>query len=157
MVKSDVAPYSGDAQMQRRVTDYALIIGNFVSRMFHNYGDDSWRQWFQTNVRIEPMNEVNGNLSGQPAMAASLDSQVKSNLAADGVSVKRVVASSIVSGGNYDYLGWYWNTTGYDGYYQKGGPTDATPNIHLYYVASLDNGSFANSIASCADFFLPSA
>ncbi len=118
-VKNDLTQYTGNAQMQRRMYDYAQIISNFLSRMYSGNGNNAWRQWFQNHVRIEPMNEFNVNISGYPSFAAYLDSQVKSNIAAAHVSVNRVVASSILSGTNSNYLGWYWNTTNYDGYYQN--------------------------------------
>jgi hypothetical protein len=133
-----------DLRMKKRVDLYADIIDRFIYRMHTQYGDNAWRTWLKSNVRIEPMNEVNANLSAAPKYAAYLDVRVKNLLAARGVNFQHeVIASSIISGGNYGYLGWYWNTTNYDGYFQSGADPNVAPNIHLYYSRPLDKGSFA--------------
>lgn len=126
-------------QMFVRMQIYADIIARFVQRLIGNYADDSWRRWLKNSVRIEPINEFNVNISGYQAIAAFLDKTVKNDLAANGTALK-VVASSIISGRSEDYLNWFRE------YYRSGAPTDALPNIHLYYSPTLDNGRFENSL-----------
>jgi hypothetical protein len=138
-ITQQVQSASPQSQMFVRMQIYADVIARFILRLNKNYGDNGWRSWLQNSVRIEPINEFNANISEYQSIAAYLDSRVKSDLAANGTPLK-VVASSIISGTSQDYLKWFRD------YYKNGAPTDALPNIHLYYSPTLDNGQFANSL-----------
>src|SRR5450755_1788365 len=120
-------------QMSVRMHIYADVITRFVLRLTKNYGDNGWRQWINEKVSIEPINEFNVNITGNPAFAANLDSNVQKTLIANGTPLK-VVSSSIVSGTSQDYLDWFRK------YYKNGAPVSILPNIHLYYSSALDNG-----------------
>jgi hypothetical protein len=119
-ITADVNSKPQPEQLYRRKDIYVDVISRFIKRM-HDRGLD--RPWLLNNVRIEPLNEVNANLSGYPLIAALLDLGVQQKLAQLNIP-HEVVASSIISGWPCDYMQWF------SGYYAANGP--GMPNIHLY-------------------------
>lgn len=115
----------------------ANIISSFLKRMHSSHGINSG--WMSRKLKIEPFNEFNANVSGNAYYAATLDGLVKSKLVSLGVPFNEVISSSIISGGKWDYLDWFWN-------YGSAGGVGA-PNIHLYADSTLDGGSFSNTMA----------
>lgn len=104
----------------------ANIISYFLARQRSWYGLDY--TWMAEKLKIEPFNEFNAEVIGNESYAAILDNAVISKLNYFGVPRKEVLASSIISGDEWQYLDWWTN------YYQAGGP--GTPNIHLYATES---------------------
>lgn len=97
-------------------------IAYFLARQRTWYGLDS--TWMAEKLKIEPFNEFNAEVSGNASYAATLDNAVDLKLYYFGVPRKEVLASSIISGDEWQYLDWWTN------YYQAGG--QGIPNIHLY-------------------------
>jgi hypothetical protein len=126
-------------QMNTRIQIYADVISRFIQRLNNSYGNDGWRRWLQNNVSVEPINEFNVNVSGSTVYAATLDAKVQKTFT-DNRTPLKVISSSIVSGTSQEYLNWFRD------YYRNGAPASASPNIHLYYSPTLDNGQFMNSL-----------
>lgn len=112
----------------------ANVISYFLARQRIWYGLDS--TWMAEKLKVEPMNEFNAFVIGYASYAALLDNAVNSKLDYFGVPRKEVLASSIISGDEWQYLDWWTN------YYQAGG--SGTPNIHLY--STENEGIDINSI-----------
>ncbi len=137
-------PEYGVHRMYYRSELLGQIIGRAVKRLYHNYGDESWRAWFRSNVSIEAINEVNANLSGDPTYAVTVDNRVVAEVG----TRARVIQSSITSGSPDDYADWYFNPS--YGYYNRSGNPSLAPNVHFYHVNKppvlSDQGSFLNSL-----------